>query len=243
MVSEGKKDSLSAIQQEISELEKSIEYYKEALQKTYDLLEKADERLKEEREHYDHWLKVVENLEKSLIEIRGILQGKEAYLLELRKKYNELLYSNGKRLVAQVLSDEERELLAEGDLIDIRVARELLNVSSEKLSQLTISEISQIVDGMKIKETVEINSESQQVSTPIPDSIVDVREHIRSVLTSALRKIWNNQVRELTQEERRILLSAFHSLDEKRRRTPQEDRLHRVMSAMIRLAFQNYKGR
>ncbi|MCX8063961.1 MAG: hypothetical protein N3G21_02165 [Candidatus Hydrogenedentes bacterium] len=238
-----RKDSIELIQQEISEIEKSIEYYKKALQKTYDLLEKADEKLKEDKANYNHWLGVIENLEKSLIEIRGVLQGKETRLSELKRKYCELSNTMRREDRKESLSEGEGDILNGAEIVSINVARELLSVPSEKLSQLTLSEISQILDEMKVEESTNTGSVEEQISGEKINKQSELKEQFRFLLTSALKKIWNNKPAELTTEERSVLLKAFHSLDKKRRRTPQEDRLHRVMSAMVKIAFQNFKPR
>lgn len=238
---EERKESIDEINKEILDLQKSIEYYKEALNKTYELLEKADRKLKEDRLHYDHWLKIIEKLEKSLIEIRGILQGKEAHLIELKKRYHQLNMEEKKGVEEGRLSEEEKRILEEEKLIDINYARELLSTPSEKLAELTLSEISQIVSGMKIQEGHAVGSGQNEVGEV--ESKTDAIENIKGMLITALKKIWDNRVDELTDEERKVILKAFHSLDEKRRRTSQEERLHRVMSAMVRAAFQNYRLR
>ncbi len=238
---EERKEPIEEISKEILELQKSIEHYKEALNKTYKLLEKADKKLKEDRFHYDHWLKVIEKLEKSLIEFRGILQGKETRLLELKKRYYELTTEKERRVEEGKLSEEEKRILEGEKLIDINYARELLSTPSEKLAELTLSEISQIVSGMRIQEGVAVGSE--QIEVGEVESKSNVIENIKGMLVTALKKIWDNRVDELSDEERKVILKAFHSLDEKRRRTPQEERLHRVMSAMVRAAFQNYRLR
>jgi len=160
----------------------------------------------------------------------------------LKKKSKELRESNLRELGEGKLSEEEKKILEGGELIDIDYARELLNTPTEKLAELTLSEISQIVSDMKIQDSPSVDIE-QVGAHGKEDFQGDIREKIRLILVNGLRKIWNNKVDELTDEERKIILRAFQSLDEKRKRTPQEDRLHRVMSAMVRVAFQHYRPR
>ncbi len=134
-MSDDKKEKLNTISKEIEKLKELIDKDQEAIKKINELLRKADMRLREETEHYDRWMSVIENLENSLIETRRILQGRTIRLQQLQKEYQELLINTSMEnpvLPELPLTKEEQEIIKEKAVEDNRLASEVIGISAEK---------------------------------------------------------------------------------------------------------------
>lgn len=247
---EEKKNMLVKINNEIEKLKSLIEKDQEAIKKINELLSKADQRLREETGNYDHWMRVIENLENSLIETRRILQGRVINLQQLQKEYQELLLTSKTEepiLPDILLTREEQELISEKEIKDNKLAEVVLETTAEKWGEVTLGDLSQIIISMKSSsegESVKEEKYGELISTKSEEDIENtirsepVYLQLRNLLVSGLNKVWNNKIEMLTSQEKAIILKIYKHLGSKKNRNIREDRLFRVISAAVRAASQ-----
>lgn len=250
---EDKESMLAKISSEIEKLKVLIERDQEAIKKINELLRKADQRLREETENHDRWMSVIENLENSLIETRRILQGRTINLQKLQKEYQELLLTS--KLEEPILPDislteEEQKLISEKEIKDNKLAEMVLETTAEKWGEVSLGDLSQIIISMKssseegaVKEGIYGESISTKSEEDIENTIRSepVYLQLRNLLVSGLNKVWNNKIEMLTPQEKTMILKIYQHLGNKKNRNTKEDRLFRVISAAVRMAFQKHR--
>ncbi len=252
-MSDDKKEKLNTISKEIEKLKELIDKDQEAIKKINELLRKADMRLREETEHYDRWMSVIENLENSLIETRRILQGRTIRLQQLQKEYQELLINTSMEnpvLPELPLTKEEQEIIKEKAVEDNRLASEVIGISAEKWGEVSLGELSQIIISMKSsigEKTVQDNARGEAITEKSEEEIEKTIKsetiflQLRNLLASGLNKVWNNKVESLTSQEKAIILKVYQHMENKKNKTAKEDRLFRVISAAVRIAFSKHR--
>jgi len=242
-MSEDKKSILEKINNEITKLKSFIEKDQEAIKKINELLSKADQRLREETENYDRWMSVIENLENSLIETRGILQGRIVNLQKLQKEYQKLLISSKPEepvLPDIPLTKEEQELISEKEIKDNKLAELVLETTAEKWGEVSLGDLSQIILSMKSSSEGEVEEKTEEdIENTIRSEPVYLQ--LRNLLVSGLNKVWNNKIEMLTPQEKTMILKIYQHLGNKKNRNTKEDRLFRVISAAVRMASQKHR--
>lgn len=248
-MSEDKRKLLLKLSSDIEKLKGLIEKDQEAIKKINELLRKADQRLKEEAENYNRWMSVIENLENSLIETRGILQGRMVNLQQLQKEYQEIcltLSEENITLPEIPLTKEEQELIADKVIKDNKLASAVLKTAADKWGEISLGELSQIIISMKSSLEGKIINVEESISEKTEEEIEKtikaepVYLQLRNLLVSGLNKVWNNKVEILTYQEKMMILKVYQHLESKKNKNSKEERLFRVISAAVRIIFQKH---
>ncbi len=97
------------------------------------------------------------------------------------------------------------------------------------------------------EKTVQDNSRGEAITEKSEEEIEKTIKsepiflQLRNLLASGLNKVWNNKVESLTSQEKAIILKVYQHMENKKNKTAKEDRLFRVISAAVRIAFSKHR--
>lgn len=234
------------------ELQKQLSADRENLQSVLDLLKKADERYKAEPANRAMWNRVLNNLERSLVEIRARVQSSEIALKKFEAEFRETAaFLAPAKPVAEVNAESmppaDADALESADrdptLLSMDAARRILARPVEEIADLTLQDVALLYDavaGENVAAAVPEDSQlmatlelANQIGAQSPAESMESFQ--QTALRVAIEKIQNNQINTMTPAEERLTFACYELLSRRVRRTPKDERLRRILGAAIQI--------
>lgn len=241
----------AALQTKLDQLRARLRHDQENLAAVMELLRKADERHKTEPGNRTMWHRVLNNLERSLVEVRSRIQSAE---IDIGKLENELAG----------LPDQEADVPPPDSAdaspgpqaavspfepplsrarLPMEAARLILARPVEEIAELTLQDVSSMFDSVAIENVAAAAPDAGQLITTLEitgqtsggDAAGDTEHRRQTVLRCAIEKIQTNKFDKMTPEEVRMTLVCYESLTRRANRTPKDERLCRILGAAIQI--------
>jgi hypothetical protein len=228
----------------VRHLEKQQQENAVAIAHIRELLEKADARRVVAGEDPRKWDRVIDNLERSLAEMRGRQEACEVELRRIRRRHEHLhLYSTFDLDSAGAAPT----LLDPADSFEI--SRDILTMSAEELGKLSLDEVEMLhnqvateniaaalADVEALVDQLDLVASGPQNSAVTETALgTAVPSPRHDALRSAIEKISANRISSLTAEESRLVMASYHQLTRNLKQTPKDDRLRRILGAAVKV--------
>ena len=240
----------AALQTKLDQLRGRLRHDQENLAAVMELLRKADERRKTEPGNRTMWHRVLNNLERSLIELRSRMQSAE---IEIGKLENELVEFPDQETDGPPPDSARESTGAQAALpldpplsrapLPMEAARLILARPVEEIAELTLQDVSLMFDSVTMENVAAAAPDAAQLMNTLEfagqrsegDAAGEAEGRRQTVLRCAIEKIQTNQFDKMTPEEVRMTLVCYESLTRRANRTPKDERLCRILGAAIQI--------
>ena len=248
-------DTFEELQTRLDLLESEKIKHDESLLNINDLLAKADKRRRIEADNQRKWASVLENLENSLDMIKARREAALVDFTQTKRKLDGLDKDKSARPTSKAPTEQtQQDANTSGAAISDSsktVAKEILSMSLDELSKLSLEDVALLhqqigidfsdellVEDSKVAAQMELANQSDG-TTQSEDEPSPGRRR-QKLLRAAIEKILSNNIKDLTQEEVQVTLICHALLRRRVNPSIRDERLIRVLGGFVKMVRKDH---